>query len=69
MPLLHSEDLEVHEWNAKQGDNAKSIHVQGHLNVIRRFGRFPKRNEALGRESTKEEIAYMASDAAQGRPY
>ena len=44
-------------------------HVQGHLKVLERFGRFPKRNAALGRESTPEELAYMASDEAQGRPY
>ena len=68
MPLLHSEDLEVHEWNSAQ-PGGDSDHVQGHLKVIQRFGRFPKRNKAIGRESTAEEIEYMASDEAQGRPY
>ena len=68
MPLLHSESLEVHEWNAMQ-PGGDSEHVQGHLKVIRRFGRFPKRNAALGRESNPEEIEYMASPEAQGRPY
>jgi uncharacterized protein (DUF924 family) len=32
-----------------------------HLDVIQRFGRFPKRNKALGRESTPEELAYIES--------
>ena len=68
MPLLHSESLEVHEWNAMQ-PGGDSHHVQGHLEVIQMFGRFPKRNAALGRESTPEEIEYMASPEAQGRPY
>ena len=39
------------------------------MEVCVRFGRFPKRNAALGRESTPEEIEYMASEEAQGRPY
>lgn len=30
-----------------------------HRAVIERFGRFPHRNEALGRRSTAEEIAYL----------
>jgi len=31
-----------------------------HLDVVARFGRFPHRNETLGRESTKEEKEYLA---------
>mmetsp|Transcript_42035 Transcript_42035/g.47775 ORF Transcript_42035/g.47775 Transcript_42035/m.47775 type:complete len:196 (+) Transcript_42035:361-948(+) len=68
MPLLHSESLEVQEWNASQPGGDAS-YVQGHLKVIQRFGRFPKRNAALGRTSTKEELEYMASNEAKGRPY
>ena len=30
-----------------------------HLKVIESFGRFPHRNEVLGRESTPEEIEYL----------
>ena len=33
--------------------------VEWHLETIRRFGRFPGRNEALGRQSTKEEIEFL----------
>ena len=70
MPLLHSEDLEVHKWNAGTSDpDATDTHIQGHLKVIERFGRFPKRNAAMGRESTPEELEYLSSDEAQGRPY
>ena len=32
-----------------------------HVDVLRRFGRYPRRNEALGRQSTPEEVEYMAS--------
>jgi uncharacterized protein (DUF924 family) len=31
-----------------------------HRDVIARFGRFPFRNKALGRQSTPEEASYMA---------
>jgi uncharacterized protein (DUF924 family) len=31
-----------------------------HLAVIGRFGRFPHRNQVLGRTSTAEELAYLA---------
>ena len=37
----------VHEWAEK------------HLQIIRRFGRFPHRNAILGRESTAEEIEFL----------
>jgi len=30
-----------------------------HHEIIQRFGRFPHRNEALGRESTEDEIAFL----------
>ena len=35
-----------------------------HRDVIRRFGRFPHRNAALGRPSTPEEAAYLAEPGA-----
>lgn len=31
-----------------------------HLEVVERFGRFPHRNEALGRASTDDELAFLA---------
>jgi uncharacterized protein (DUF924 family) len=38
-----------------------------HLDVIARFGRFPHRNETLGRESTAEEKEYLAYLKAAGQ--
>jgi uncharacterized protein (DUF924 family) len=32
-----------------------------HAEVIAQLGRFPHRNEALGRASTREEVAYLAA--------
>jgi uncharacterized protein (DUF924 family) len=46
-PLL--ENLLVHSVNT----------ARKHLDVIVRFGRFPHRNAALGRESTTEELEYL----------
>lgn len=33
-----------------------------HRNIVARFGRFPHRNDILGRETTEEERAFLASD-------
>ena len=38
-------------------------HALAHREIIRRFGRFPFRNAALGRESTPEEAAFLAAAA------
>lgn len=35
--------------------------ARGHRDVISRFGRHPHRNETLGRQSTPEELEYLAS--------
>ena len=44
-------------------------HVEGHSKTIHNMGRFPKRNKALGRESTRQELAYLDSPEVQNRPY
>jgi len=66
MPYMHSESMviQAHSLRLFQGlgDEKSTQFAQWHVDVIRRFGRFPKRNAPLGRESTAEELAYMASD-------
>ena len=57
-PLMQKESVRLHTALASP-DNFKF--AQGHQDVIARFGRFPRRNAALGRASTPEEEAYMAS--------
>ena len=42
-------------------------HVMGHKRTIEQFGRFPKRNEALSRDSTQDEINYI--HLHPNRPY
>ena len=75
MPLEHSECLDMQilsvkmfetlvasEDNQFESDSSESIwFAHLHMDIIERFGRFPHRNEILGRESTPEEIEYLAS--------
>jgi uncharacterized protein (DUF924 family) len=42
-------------------------HAKDHRDIIRRFGRFPHRNAALGRTSTPEEQAYLADAGRFGQ--
>ena len=67
LPFEHSEDLadqeEAVRLFAALGDDSVE-YAQRHLDVIRRFGRFPHRNAALGRTSTPEELAYLAEPDA-----
>ena len=39
-------------------------HAQSHHAPIQRFGRYPHRNKHLGRESTPEELEYLAQENA-----
>lgn len=73
MPLLHAEDLGLQERLATilEGFGADVPTPYGPMHeaqveqsekyreVIRRFGRFPHRNEILGRPSTPEELEFL----------
>jgi uncharacterized protein (DUF924 family) len=73
LPLEHSECLDhqeqsvqlftrlYQEVSAEQMDTFRVflIFALRHRHVIARFGRFPHRNEMLGRVSTPEEIAFL----------
>ncbi|MCP9848591.1 DUF924 domain-containing protein [Cyanobium sp. Morenito 9A2] len=63
MPLMHSEHLEVQERAcalfAEHVEAESTAFAERHRAVIRRFGRFPHRNRALGRVSTPEEVAFL----------
>lgn len=64
MPYMHSESLAVHEEAVRLftalGLAEQIEYERAHRDIIARFGRYPMRNAALGRESTPDEIAYMA---------
>ena len=58
MPLMHSEDLATQEmcldyFGKHLPDNL--TYARSHHEMIARFGRFPHRNELLGRETTEAE--------------
>ena len=62
LPFEHSEALEDQERSLKLFEgNANFEWARKHWEIIRRFGRFPHRNAALGRASTPEEIAFLAT--------
>lgn len=63
LPYMHSESLAVqHEsillYEALAQPGNLDFAYQ-HRDIVARFGRYPHRNAALGRESTAEEIAFL----------
>ncbi len=68
LPFEHSEDPGDQDRAcrliAALGDPVYTDYAERHREVIRRFGRFPHRNAALGRTSTPEEEAYLADPRA-----
>lgn len=66
MPLEHSEDMAdqdlavglMEERMPSEPDMA--LHARAHREMIRRYGRFPLRNAALGRESSAAEQEFLA---------
>jgi len=68
MPFMHSENIEDQErcvrlfeaLAAESSAERESLdYAIQHKAVIERFGRFPHRNEILGRHSTDEELAFL----------
>ncbi|MFD2204297.1 DUF924 family protein [Kiloniella antarctica] len=64
LPFEHSEDLTVQQRSLDlyRGFGEESTwydYALKHEVIVRKFGRFPHRNEVLGRESTPEEIAFL----------
>lgn len=62
MPFEHSEDMADQDRSVALfeaiGDDFYTGFARKHRDVIARFGRFPHRNEVLGRRSTDEETAF-----------
>ena len=66
MPLMHSENLEHQNMQVKLFEkyDFNDEYSKHHRDIVKRFGRFPHRNEILGRMSTMEELDYLLSDNA-----
>ena len=65
---MHSEDMaDQHRCCALIAERMTDdlgdhlLHAHAHRDVIRRYGRFPYRNQALGRDMTPEEKAFLDS--------
>jgi uncharacterized protein (DUF924 family) len=68
LPLEHAENLAMQLRSVDLFDMLRASatgfestfdYAKRHLDVIRRFGRFPHRNAILGRASTAEEVAFL----------
>ena len=69
MPFEHAEDPAAQQASLdlfarlrdETGSSEPVVWAERHAAVIRRFGRYPHRNAILGRESTAEEIEFLAT--------
>ncbi|NRB33849.1 MAG: DUF924 domain-containing protein [Rhodobacteraceae bacterium] len=66
LPLMHSENLCDQDRCVRllidrmpEEGASNLLHARAHREVIRNHGRFPTRNDALGRCSSKSEAAYL----------
>jgi uncharacterized protein (DUF924 family) len=64
MPFMHSENLRDQDrcvaLAARLPDDDTARHACAHRDVIARFGRFPHRNDALGRATMPDEQIFLA---------
>jgi uncharacterized protein (DUF924 family) len=63
MPFMHAEDIEAQEEGVrlfeKLGHEIALNYMKQHHDIVARFGRFPHRNDILGRETTAEEAEFL----------
>ena len=63
MPYMHSESLVIHEKAVELFSQTGLEHNLDfeikHKVIIEKFGRYPHRNQVLGRSSSQEEIAFL----------
>lgn len=77
MPMQHSEDAGVQDRSVEEFERLarqcpedfrallenNAGYARLHRDIVARFGRFPHRNKILGRQSTREEEAWLADGA------
>jgi len=70
LPFMHSESVRHQErsvaLNESLGDPDSITWARHHHAIVARFGRFPHRNEILGRETTPEEAQFLKDDDFRG---
>jgi len=73
MPFVHAESMDAQDASLalftrladETGLNAPLPWATRHADVIRRFGRFPHRNEILGRASSPEETQFLTAPGSR----
>ncbi len=63
MPFMHSESLNIHDvavelYQANGIASNLEFEIK-HRDIIEKFGRYPHRNNILGRDSSAEELAFL----------
>jgi len=70
LPFTHSEELRHQQrsvtLNEGLGDPDGLKWARHHHDIVARFGRFPHRNDILGRETTPEEAAFLQESEFRG---
>jgi uncharacterized protein (DUF924 family) len=69
MPFMHSESLAIHDQAVElfksNGLESNLDYEYKHKIIIERFGRYPHRNQVLGRESTPEELDFLSQHGSR----
>jgi uncharacterized protein (DUF924 family) len=70
MPFMHSElladQLRCIELFSTTSNTEQQKYAEHHAEIVRRFGRFPHRNQILGRVTTAEEQAFLDGGGFSG---
>ena len=68
MPFMHSESIAIHtigeQLFADLGIQWNINSARKHFDIIKKFGRYPHRNQLLWRDSTEEEMDYLEEPGA-----
>ena len=72
MPFMHSENVEDQRRSVElferlageEGAPDVVSYAVAHRDIVERFGRFPHRNEILGRETTPEEAVFLTTEGS-----
>lgn len=73
MPLVHAEDAQIQDKSIRLYQDLVTLsmpettqiyqlflaYAYAHFRVVKEFGRFPQRNQTLGRTSTEAELAFL----------
>jgi uncharacterized protein (DUF924 family) len=66
MPFMHSEDpaMQARSIQLFRANGSADLvgYAERHKSIIDRFGRFPHRNKALGRDSTVAELLFLRNE-------